>query len=192
MVASSGTVEVKPHDLPPGDVASCVVKYVPGDPPGDTVRPNDVHVEISRLHGTLFGHPPWTSVYQDNNIPAGTDTVAKGITFPLTAPTEPDTYDIRVQWTLNGETVSERTGQFVVLAPPSKPFLHWLYQIWATIWSPLTISVLIIALVQLGICEFFCWLAGKKNCCNLANKFVNEVYGWLPDWLKYVLKKLFW
>ena len=155
MMSASGTIEVKPHDVSPRDPVDCNVRYIPGTPPGDDVRPNDVHIEYRRLNGSLFGDPPWTPAYGDNSFPPGTDTVTPGIRCPLIAPEEPDTYDIRVRWTLDGETIAERTGQFAVIEANKKSASHYVVQGLKTIGLVGSLPLLIIALGNWGLATFY-------------------------------------
>ena len=192
MMSASGTIEVKPHDVSPRDPVDCNVRYIPGTPPGDDVRPNDVHIEYRRLNGSLFGDPPWTPAYGDNSFPPGTDTVTPGIRCPLIAPEEPDTYDIRVRWTLDGETIAERTGQFAVIEANKKSASHYVVQGLKTIGLVGSLPLLIIALGNWGLCALLCWLYNlvfPGPCdCGAAKKFANDIYrDLLPNWLRRLL-----
>jgi hypothetical protein len=98
---ATATIQATPQRIQPGGTVTVDVTYSldPGEP-----TPNDVHVEYQLLgsRSWVHGHGP--------DIPAGVTPGSSRVSFP--APDDEGTYDIRVRWTFNGDTLVTRTGQF--------------------------------------------------------------------------------
>lgn len=151
MPAASATIQAKPFDVRPGRTVTFTTTYIPGTPPGAAVVPNDVHIEYRELNSS----DAWTPAYGPT-IPGG-GAGAGGFTETFTAPTSAQAYDMRVRWTLNGETIAERTGQFRVVGGPSKAkdiLLGILFGL------AIITGLVLIAGVVMGFANLWNWIKG--------------------------------
>ena len=98
---ATATIRATPQRIQPDSAVTVRVSYSgnAGDP-----TPNDIHVAYRR-----GGASDWREVFGPN-IPPGSGIGDLVVTFD--APEDEGTYDVRVQWTLNGEVIVDRMGQF--------------------------------------------------------------------------------